>query len=135
VKKSFYEECVFDKFYKNHNKILLADSNVIVDKEDIYKPKAMNESSHKISYDSGFKVISFATSRNLTVKSMMFTHHNIYKFIWASTVGDTFKFIICWEKGEIRVEVYLEDWKFYFWHRSIYSLLCSSWQKTGMNLH
>jgi hypothetical protein len=49
VKGSFYEEleCVFDKFKKQHMKIL--DFNAKVSREDIFKPTIGNESLHKIS--------------------------------------------------------------------------------------
>jgi hypothetical protein len=34
-------------------------------------------------------VVNFATSKNLTVKSMMFPHRNIHKYTWTSPVGKT----------------------------------------------
>jgi hypothetical protein len=55
LKDSLYEEleCVFDKFPKYQLKMLLADFNPKVGKEDIFKPTIGNESLHKISNDSG----------------------------------------------------------------------------------
>jgi hypothetical protein len=75
VKDSFYEELerVFDKFPKYHMTILLGDFSAIVGREDIFKPTCL----HKISNDNGVIVVNFATSKNLTVKSTMFPHHNI----------------------------------------------------------
>jgi hypothetical protein len=57
VKDSFYKELerVFDKFPKYHKKILL-----------------------------GVRLVNFATSKNLRVKSTMFPHRNIYKYTWTS---------------------------------------------------
>jgi hypothetical protein len=52
--------------------ILLGDFNANVGKEDIFKPKVGNENLHKISNDNGVRVVNFATSKNLIVKSMMF---------------------------------------------------------------
>jgi hypothetical protein len=46
-----------------------------------------NESSHEISDDSGVIIVHLATSKNLTVKSKMFPHHNIPKYSWASPEG------------------------------------------------
>jgi hypothetical protein len=85
VKDSFYEELerVFDKFPKYHMKILLGDFNAKVGREDIFKPTIWNESLHKIS-DDGVRVVNFATTKNLTVKSMMFPHCNIHKYTWTS---------------------------------------------------
>jgi hypothetical protein len=34
-------------------------------------------------------VVNFATSKNFTVKSMMFPHHNIHKYTWTSPDGKT----------------------------------------------
>jgi hypothetical protein len=91
VKNSFYEELerVFDKFPKCHMKILLGDINAKVGKEDIFKLTIGNESLHKISNDNRVKVINFATSKNLTIKSIMFRCHNVHKFTWTSPDGNS----------------------------------------------
>jgi exonuclease III len=82
VKDSFYEEleCVFDKFPKYHTKILLGDFNTKVGREDIFKPTIGNESLPEIRNDNGVRLVNFATSKNLRVKSTMFPHHNIHKY-------------------------------------------------------
>jgi hypothetical protein len=71
VKDSFYEELerVFDKFTKYHRKILL-DFNVNVGREGIFKLTIGNESLHEISNNNGVRLVNFATSRSLRVKSM-----------------------------------------------------------------
>jgi hypothetical protein len=63
---------VFDQFPRYDMKILLGDFNAKVDREDIFKPTIGNESSHEISNDSGVRVVNFATSKNLVVKSTVF---------------------------------------------------------------
>jgi hypothetical protein len=75
-KDSFYEELeqVFDHFPKYHMKILLADLNAKLGREDIFKPTIGNESLQEDSNDNGVRVVSFATSKNLVFKSIMFTH-------------------------------------------------------------
>jgi hypothetical protein len=60
----------------------LGDFNAKVGWEDIFKSTIGNESLHKISNDNG--VVNFATSKNFTVKSTMFPHHNIHKYTWMS---------------------------------------------------
>jgi hypothetical protein len=40
-------------------------------------------------HDNGVRVVNFAASKNLTVKSMMFPHHNIHKYTWTSPDGKT----------------------------------------------
>jgi hypothetical protein len=44
-------------------KILLADFNAKVGREDIFKPTVGNESLHKISNNNGVRVVNFATSK------------------------------------------------------------------------
>jgi hypothetical protein len=83
VKDSFYEELerMFDKFPKYHMKILLRDFNAKVGKEDIFKLTIGNESLHEISNDNGVRLVNFATSKNLRLKSTMFPNRNIHKYL------------------------------------------------------
>jgi hypothetical protein len=93
MKDSFYKELerVFDKFLKYHMKILLGDFSATIGREDIFKQTTGNESLHEITNDNGVRVVNFATSKNLTVKSTrtMFPHHNIHTFTWTSPDGKT----------------------------------------------
>jgi hypothetical protein len=67
-------------------KILLGYFNAKVVKEDIFKATIWNGSLHKISHESGIRVVNFATSKNLS-QNTMFPHHNIHKYIWTSPNG------------------------------------------------
>jgi exonuclease III len=84
IKDRFYEELehVFDKFPKHNTKILLGNFNAKVGRGDIFKPLIGNEGLHDISNDNGVRVVHFATSENLRVKSTMSPHRNINKFTW-----------------------------------------------------
>jgi hypothetical protein len=86
VKNRFYEELesVFNKFRKYHTKIILGYFNSELGRQDIFKTIIENESLHEIGNDNGVKSINFATSKNITVKSTMFPHRNIYQFTWTS---------------------------------------------------
>jgi len=90
-KDSFYEELeqVFDHFPKYHMKILLGDFNEKVGRENIFKPTIGQESLHQDSNDNGVRLVNFATSQNLMVKSTMFPHRNIHKYTWTSPDGKT----------------------------------------------
>jgi len=90
-KDSFYEELeqVFDNFLKYHMKILLGDFNAKVGRENIFKPTIGQESLHQDSNDNGVRLVNFATSKNLVVKSTMFHHRNIHKYTWTSPDGKT----------------------------------------------
>jgi uncharacterized UPF0146 family protein len=81
VKDSLYEELghVFYQLPRYDMKSLLVDFNAKVGREDIFKPTIGNESSHKISNDNGIRVVNFAISKNLFVKSTMFPHCSIHK--------------------------------------------------------
>jgi hypothetical protein len=79
---------VFDKFPKYHMKFLL-DFNAKVGRKDIFKPTIGNESLHEISNDNGVRLVNFATSKNLRVKSTVFPHGNIHKYTWTSPDGKT----------------------------------------------
>jgi len=82
-------EQVFDHFPKYHMKILLGDFNAKVWREIIFKPTIGQESLHQDSNDNGLRLVNFATSKNLVVKSTMFPHQNIHKYTWTSLDGKT----------------------------------------------
>jgi endonuclease/exonuclease/phosphatase family metal-dependent hydrolase len=67
-------------------KILLGDFNAKVGREDIFKPIIGNESLHEASNDNGVRVVNFATSKNLIVKSSTFPC-DIHKHTWTSPDG------------------------------------------------
>jgi hypothetical protein len=81
VKDNLYGELgrVFDQLPRYDIKTFLGDFYVKVGREDIFKPKVGNDSSHKISYHNGVRVENFATSKNLLVKGTMFRHRSIHK--------------------------------------------------------
>jgi exonuclease III len=91
MKDRSYEELehVFNKFLKIRTKILLGDVSSKVDREDIFKPITGNENLHEIIYDNRVRVVNFATSKKLIVKSTMFPHRNNHKFTWTSPDGKT----------------------------------------------
>jgi hypothetical protein len=90
-KDSFYDELeqVFDHFPKYHTKILLVYFDAKLGREDTFKPTVRNESLHQDSNDNCVRVVNFATSEYLVVKSTMFPHQNIHKYTWTSPDGKT----------------------------------------------
>ncbi|KAJ4450080.1 hypothetical protein ANN_01487 [Periplaneta americana] len=91
IKDSFYEELehTFDQFPRYHMKILLGDFNAKVGREDIFRPTIGKESLHAISSDNGVRLVNFATSKNLIVKSITFPYKDIHKYTWTSPDGLT----------------------------------------------
>jgi hypothetical protein len=69
----------------------LGDFNAKVGRENYFKPTLENESLNEIRNNSGVRVLNFATSKNLVVKSTMFPHRNIHKHTWTSPEGNTCK--------------------------------------------
>ena len=72
------------QFPKYHMKILLGDFNAKVVRENIFKPTTGQESLHQNSNENGVRLVKFATSKNLMVKSTMFPDRNIHKYTWTS---------------------------------------------------
>jgi len=60
-----------------------------VERDNIFKPRIGIESLHQDSNDNGVRIVNFATSKNLVVKSTMFPHQNIHKYTWISPDGKT----------------------------------------------
>ena len=92
-KDSFYEELerVFDHFPKYNRKIILGDFKAKVGREDIFKQTIGNESLHQDSNDNWVRIVNFATSKNLVVKSTIFPHRNIHKYTSTSADGQAHK--------------------------------------------
>jgi hypothetical protein len=88
-KDTFYEELeqVFDHLPKYQMKILLGDFNAKVGWENIFKPTIGKESLHQDSNDNGVRLVNFATSKHLVVKSTMFPHRNIHKYTCPLLMG------------------------------------------------
>jgi hypothetical protein len=76
IQKSFYDELehVVDHIPKYHMKILLGDFNSRLGRGDIFKLTIGNESLHQGGNENGIRIVNFATSKNLVVKSMIFLH-------------------------------------------------------------
>ena len=58
-----------------------------MERENIFKPTIGNESLHQDSNDNGVRIVNFATSTNLVVKSTMFPHRNIHRYTWTFLDG------------------------------------------------
>ena len=86
TKGSFYKELelVFDHFPKKHMNIPLGDFNEKLGRHCIVKPTIWKEGIHQDCNDNGVRIIHFATSKNLLVKSTIFSHRNIHKYTWTS---------------------------------------------------
>jgi hypothetical protein len=71
-------------------KILLGDSNATVGRENIFKQTIGNKSIPQDSNDNDIGVVNFASSKNLVVKSTMFTHPNSHFYQQHTKFHSTF---------------------------------------------
>ena len=55
----------FYHFPRHHIKILLEDFNAKAGRENIFQQTIGNESLYEDSNDNGFRIVNFATSKNL----------------------------------------------------------------------
>jgi hypothetical protein len=90
IKNSFYEELqnAFDHSPTYHMKILLGYFNAKVGREGIFQLTIGNESLHETINDR-IRIVNFATSKNLVVKSTIFPNRKIHKYTWTSN-GKTY---------------------------------------------
>ena len=70
-------------------KIIVGDFNAKVDKEIICKPTIGNGSLYNETNDNGIRMIQFAISNGLNVRSTTFQHKDIHKETWYSAEGST----------------------------------------------
>jgi hypothetical protein len=85
TKDKFKEELEFllGQLPKYHMKILLQDSNAKVGRKYIFKSTIGNDSLPD-NYN-GVRLIKFATSKNLIVKTTLIPDHKTLKYTWTST--------------------------------------------------
>ena len=70
-------------------KIMYGDLNNKLGRGNIFKPTIESESLHQDSTEKDDRIVNFAISKNLVVKSTVFPHQNIYKYTWTSPDGKT----------------------------------------------
>jgi hypothetical protein len=126
-------EQVFYNFSKYHTKTLLGDVNAKVGRGNIFKPKIGNENLRPNSNDNGVRIGNFATSKNVVVKSTMFQHRNIHKYICTSVVNQIYHILIDsrWHSNildirSFRVADYDTD------HYLVFAKLGKDWQYENM---
>ena len=82
-------EQVFEHFPKYHMKIIFREFNEKVGRENIFKPTVGNGSLYRDRKDNVVGIVYIVTSKNLIVKSTMFSHQNIQNYTWTFPAGKT----------------------------------------------
>ena len=90
IKEEFYNllEQNINQMATSDIKIILGDFNANVGKENMYKLTIGNESLHNETNNNRIKIIQFAVSKGLNVRST-FPHKDIHRGTWYSADGRT----------------------------------------------
>jgi hypothetical protein len=72
-------------------KFRLGEFNAKVGRENIFKLTIGKQSLHQDINDNGVRIVNFAMSKYPVVKSTMYPHQNIHKYIWTSPDGKNCK--------------------------------------------
>ncbi|KAI5717474.1 hypothetical protein M8J77_006391 [Diaphorina citri] len=86
TKDTFYDtlEEIYNLSSNYETKLVLGDMNAKVGRESIFKPTIGDHSLHADTNDNGHRLIQFAISKNMFIKSTMYPHKNIHKATWVS---------------------------------------------------
>ena len=89
--KEFYNllEQSINQITRSDIKIILGDFNAEVGKKNIYKHIIGNESLRNETNNNGIRMIQFAISKVLNVRSKIFPHKDIHNETWYSADGRT----------------------------------------------
>ncbi|XP_058064590.1 craniofacial development protein 2-like, partial [Anopheles bellator] len=85
-KDEFYAqlEREYDHCPKHDIKIVIGDFNAQVGQEEEYKPVIGGFSAHQRTNEMGLRLIDFATSKNMAVRSTCLQHSLLHKYTWRS---------------------------------------------------
>ena len=85
-KDAFYEllDREFRKCPKHDVKIVIGDFNAQVGQEEEFRPVIGRFSAHQRTNENGLRLIDFATSKNMAIRSTFFQHSLLYKYTWRS---------------------------------------------------
>ncbi|XP_055587587.1 craniofacial development protein 2-like [Uranotaenia lowii] len=85
-KDEFYTqlEREYDRCPKHDIKIVIGDFNAQVGQEEEFKPTIGRFSAHQLTNENGLRLIDFAASKRMAVRSTFFQHRLPHKYTWRS---------------------------------------------------
>ncbi|XP_038106723.1 craniofacial development protein 2-like [Culex quinquefasciatus] len=88
-KDAFYEQLnwTYNSCPKHDIKIVIGDFNAQVGQEEEFRPVIGKFSAHVRTNENGLRLIDFATSKNMAVRSTCFQHNLRDKYTWRSPQG------------------------------------------------
>ncbi|XP_058447671.1 craniofacial development protein 2-like [Malaya genurostris] len=87
-KDEFYAqlEREYDRCPRHDIKIVIGDFNAQVGQEVEFRPVVGRFSAHQQTNENGLRLIDFATSKNMAIKSTFFQHRLLHRYTWRSPV-------------------------------------------------
>jgi len=85
-KDDFYAqlEREYDRCPNHDVKIVIGDLNAQVGQEEELRPDSGRFSAHQHTNENGLRLIDFATSKNMAIRSTFFQHSFQYRYTWRS---------------------------------------------------
>ncbi|XP_050079522.1 uncharacterized protein LOC126567336 [Anopheles maculipalpis] len=85
-KDSFYTqlEREYDRCPQHDVKIVIGDFNAQVGREEVFKPTIGSFSAHQLTNDNGLRLVNFASSKHMTIRSTFFQHEPRFSYTWRS---------------------------------------------------
>ncbi|XP_041785921.1 uncharacterized protein LOC121601186 [Anopheles merus] len=83
-KDNFYTqlEREYDRCPQHDVKIVMGDFNAQVGQEKAFKPTVGSFSAHKLTNDNGLRLVNFASSKHMTIRSTFFQHAPRFSYTW-----------------------------------------------------
>ncbi|XP_052903021.1 uncharacterized protein LOC128310418 [Anopheles moucheti] len=85
-KENFYTqlEREYDRCPQHDVKIVIGDFNAQVGREEVYKPTIGSSSTHQLTNDNRLRLVNFASSKHMTIRSTFFQHAPRFSYTWRS---------------------------------------------------
>ncbi|XP_062558217.1 craniofacial development protein 2-like [Armigeres subalbatus] len=85
-KDAFYAqlEREYDSCPSHDVKIIIGDLNAQVGQEEEFRPTIGKFSAHRLTNENGLRLIDFAASKNMAIRSTYFQHSLPYRYTWRS---------------------------------------------------
>ncbi|XP_050079536.1 uncharacterized protein LOC126567354 [Anopheles maculipalpis] len=74
----------YDRCPQHDVKIVIGDLNAQVGREEAYKPTIGSFSSHQLTNDNGLRLINFASSKHMSIRSTFFQDAPRFTYAWRS---------------------------------------------------
>nr|XP_040240934.2 uncharacterized protein LOC120961299 [Anopheles coluzzii] len=74
----------YDRCPQHDVKIVIGDFNAQVGREEAFKPTIGSFSAHRLTNDNGLRLVNFASSKHMNIRSTFFQHAPRFSYTWRS---------------------------------------------------